>query len=160
MFFSGYLRAYLRTAALSHDRWSSTSVIQGMLRSKLGLKIQQQHAIMYRLCLSGRSDSSKVFSRSHHRTLPSLRACNLGPDLNTHTNAARDSSDQGGGSVTGKSPWSSVLTAANALRSHWSPSLTHLRPVGMYFMCIRCGSAVGVWRTSTLNSVKCTALGS
>ena len=61
------------------------------------------------------------------------------PDLNTHTNAARDSSDQGGGSVAGKSPWSSVLTAANALRSHWSPSLTHLRPVGtyLYFTCIR-----------------------
>ena len=132
MFLSGYLRTYLRTAALSHDRWPSTSVKQGMRQSKWGLKTQQQHAIMYRLCLSGRSDSSKVSSRSHQKTLPSPRACSLGSDLNTHTNAARDSSDQGGGSVAGKSPWSSVLTAANALRSHWSPSLTHLRPVGTY----------------------------
>ena len=139
MFLSGYLRTYLRTAALSHDRWPSTSVKQGMRQSKWGLKTQQQHAIMYRLCLSGRSDSSKVSSRSHQKTLPSPRACSLGSDLNTHTNAARDSSDQGGGSAAGKSPWSSVLTAANALRSHWSPSLTHLRPVGtcLYFTCIR-----------------------
>ena len=31
------------------------------------------------------------------------------------------------------------MTAANTLRSHWSPSLTHLRPVGtyLYFTCIR-----------------------